>query len=132
MYLLDTNICIFLIKKKNPLLLETIKKKQTKGLFISSLTIAELEFGIQKSEQKEKNKIALIGLLSIFTIINFDNNDASAYGIIRSTLEKSGNVIGNIDMLLAAQAISRNLIFVTNNSKEFKRVPDLKIEDWTK
>jgi tRNA(fMet)-specific endonuclease VapC len=132
MYLLDTNICIFLIKKKNPLLLETIRKKQTKGLYISSLTIAELEFGIQKSQLKEKNKIALIGLLSIFTIIDFDNNDAAAYGTIRAALEKSGTIIGNIDMLLAAQAIARNLIFVTNNSKEFKRVPDLKIEDWSK
>lgn len=131
MYLLDTNICIFLIKKKNPLLLETIRKKQTKGLYISSLTIAELEFGIQKSQLKEKNKIALIGLLSIFTIIDFDNNDAAAYGTIRAALEKSGTIIGNIDMLLAAQAIARNLIFVTNNSKEFKRVPDL-IEDWSK
>ena len=132
MYLLDTNICIFLIKKKNPLLLETMRKKQTKGLFISSLTIAELEWRIQKSQFKEKNKIALIGLLSIFTILNFDNNDAVAYGVIRATLEKSGTIIGNIDLLLAAQAMSRNLIFVTNNSKEFKRVPDLKIEDWTK
>lgn len=132
MYLLDTNICIFLIKKKNPLLLETIRKKQTKGLYISSLTIAELEFGIQKSQWKEKNKIALIGLLSIFTIIDFDNNDAAAYGIIRAALEKSGTIIGNIDMLLAAQAIARNLTFVTNNTKEFKRVPGLKIEDWSK
>ena len=132
MYLLDTNICIFLIKKKNPLLLETMRKKQTKGLFISSLTIAELEWRIQKSQFKEKNKIALIGLLSIFTILNFDNNDAVAYGVIRATLEKSGTIIGNIDLLLAAQAISRNLIFVTNNSKEFKRVPDLEVEDWTK
>lgn len=132
MYLLDTNICIFLIKKKNPLLLETIRKKQTKGLYISSLTIAELEFGIQKSQLKEKNKIALIGLLSIFKIIDFDNNDAAAYGIIRAALEKSGNIIGNIDMLLAAQAIARNLILVTNSSKEFKRVPNLKIEDWSK
>lgn len=132
MYLLDTNICVFLIKKKNPLLLENIKKRLNKGLNISSLTIAELEFGIQKSEHKEKNKIALIELLSIFTIVNFDEKDAAIYGTIRANLEKSGNIIGSIDMLLAAQAISKEHIFVTNNTKEFKRVSGLKIEDWTK
>lgn len=131
MYLLDTNICIFLIKKKNTALLENLKKKLNKGLFVSSLTVAELEFGIQKSEFKEKNKISLIEFLSIFNIISFTDKDAESYGIIRAELEKRGNVIGSIDMLLAAQAISNNFIFVTNNTKEFKRVKELKLEDWT-
>lgn len=83
MYLLDTNICIFLIKKKNTALLENLKKKLNKGLFVSSLTVAELEFGIQKSEFKEKNKISLIEFLSIFNIISFTDKDAESYGIIR-------------------------------------------------
>ncbi|MBM9578654.1 type II toxin-antitoxin system VapC family toxin [Leptospira sp. 201903070] len=131
MYLLDTNICIFLIKKKNTALLENLKKKLNKGLFVSSLTVAELEFGIQKSEFKEKNKISLIEFLSIFNIISFTDKDAESYGIIRAELEKRGNVIGSIDMLLAAQAISNNFIFVTNNTKEFKRIKELKLEDWT-
>ncbi|MBK8396759.1 MAG: PIN domain-containing protein [Leptospiraceae bacterium] len=80
----------------------------------------------------KSNSVWCGGLLSIFTILNFENNDAVAYGVIRAKLEKSGTIIGNIDMLLAAQAISKNLIFVTNNTREFKRVSDLKSEDWTK
>ncbi|EQA61355.1 type II toxin-antitoxin system tRNA(fMet)-specific endonuclease VapC [Leptospira alexanderi] len=131
MYLLDTKICIFLIKKKNTVLLENLKKKLNKGLFISSLTIAELEFGIQKSELKERNKVALIEFLTIFNILSFSDKDAEFYGLIRADLEKKGNVIGSIDMLLAAQAIANNFIFVTNNTKEFKRIKELKIKDWT-
>ncbi|EMJ90496.1 type II toxin-antitoxin system tRNA(fMet)-specific endonuclease VapC [Leptospira alstonii] len=130
MYLLDTNICIFLIKKKNVVLLENLKKKLKKGLFISSLTVAELEFGIQKSELKERNKVALIESLTIFNILSFSDKDAESYGLIRADLERKGNVIGSIDILLAAQAIANNYIFVTN-TKEFKRIKDLKIEDWT-
>ncbi|EJP04227.1 type II toxin-antitoxin system VapC family toxin [Leptospira interrogans] len=131
MYLLDTNICIFLIKKKNAVLLENLKKKLNKDLFVSSLTVAELEFGIQKSEFKEKNKVALIEFLTIFNILSFSDKDAESYGIIRADLERKGNVIGSIDMLLAAQAIANNYIFVTNNTKEFKRIKALKIENWT-
>ncbi|WP_061266200.1 type II toxin-antitoxin system tRNA(fMet)-specific endonuclease VapC [Leptospira interrogans] len=131
MYLLDTNICIFLIKKKNATLLENLKKKLNKDLFVSSLTVAELEFGIQKSEFKEKNKVALIEFLTIFNILSFSDKDAESYGIIRVDLERKGNVIGSIDMLLAAQAIANNYIFVTNNTKEFKRIKALKIENWT-
>ncbi|WP_061286034.1 type II toxin-antitoxin system tRNA(fMet)-specific endonuclease VapC [Leptospira interrogans] len=131
MYLLDTNICIFLIKKKNATLLENLKKKLNKDLFVSSLTVAELEFGIQKSEFKEKNKVALIEFLTIFNILSFSDKDAESYGIIRADLERKGKVIGSIDMLLAAQAIANNYIFVTNNTKEFKRIKALKIENWT-
>lgn len=131
MYLLDTNICIFLIKKKNATLLENLKKKLNKNLFVSSLTVAELEFGIQKSEFKEKNKVALIEFLTIFNILSFSDKDVESYGIIRADLERKGNVIGSIDMLLAAQAIANNYIFVTNNTKEFKRIKALKIENWT-
>lgn len=127
----DTNICIFLIKKKNATLLENLKKKLNKDLFVSSLTVAELEFGIQKSEFKEKNKVALIEFLTIFNILSFSDKDAESYGIIRADLERKGNVIGSIDMLLAAQAIANNYIFVTNNTKEFKRIKALKIENWT-
>ncbi|EMJ64206.1 MULTISPECIES: type II toxin-antitoxin system VapC family toxin [Leptospira] len=132
MYLLGSNICIFLIKKKNTILLENLKKKLNKGIFISSLTIAELEFGIQKSEFKERNKVALIEFLTIFDILSFSDKDAESYGLIRANLERKGNIIGSIDMLLAAQAIANNYIFVTNNTKEFKRIKDLKIEDWTR
>jgi len=130
MFLLDTNICIFLIKKKSTILLDKLKKNYNKGIFISSLTLAELEFGIENSEHKEKNKLSLFEFLSIFEILPFEQSDTQAFGIIKADLKKSGNLIGSIDALLAAQAISRNLTFITNNTKEFKRVKNLKIEDW--
>ncbi len=131
MYLLDTNICIFLIKKKNQQLIEKLKQNYNKGIFISSLTLAELEFGIENSDHKEKNRISLIEFLTIFEILNFEQKDTQAFGIIKSDLRKSGKMIGAMDALLAAQSISRNLIFVTNNTKEFERIKNLSIEDWT-
>ncbi|TGK78651.1 type II toxin-antitoxin system VapC family toxin [Leptospira noumeaensis] len=131
MFLLDTNICIFLIKKKNQILLDKIKKNYNKGIFISTLTLAELEFGIQNSEQKEKNRLSLIEFLAIFEVLPFEERDTQAFGIIKADLKKSGNLIGSIDALLAAQAVSRNLTFITNNTKEFKRVKNLIFEDWT-
>lgn len=131
MYLLDTNICIFLIKKKNPLLIEKLKNYYNKGIFISSLTLAELEYGVENSDHKEKNRLSLIEFLTIFEILNFEQKDTQSYGMIKSDLRKSGKMIGAIDALLAAQAISRNLIFVTNNTKEFVRINNLRFEDWT-
>jgi tRNA(fMet)-specific endonuclease VapC len=131
MYLLDTNICIFLIKKKNQQLIEKLKKNYNKGIFISTLTLAELEFGVENSDHKEKNRISLIEFLTIFEILNFEQKDTQAFGRIKSDLRKSGKMIGAMDALLAAQSISRNLIFVTNNTKEFERIKNLSIEDWT-
>jgi tRNA(fMet)-specific endonuclease VapC len=131
MYLLDTNICIFLIKKKNPLLIEKFKKNYNKGIFISSLTLAELEYGVENSEHIEKNRLSLIEFLTIFEILNFEQRDSKAFGIIKRDLGNSGKMIGAVDTLLAAQSISRKLIFITNNTKEFQRINNLKIEDWT-
>lgn len=130
MYLLDTNICIYIIKKKPPEVLATLKKKSKCGIAVSSLTVAELEYGIEKSKVKEKNRISLIELLSIFTIIPFDDADAVKYGKIRADLERKGTIIGEIDMLLAAQAMCKKQIFVTNHIKEFVRVEGLQLEKW--
>ncbi|MFW5751751.1 MAG: type II toxin-antitoxin system tRNA(fMet)-specific endonuclease VapC [bacterium] len=130
MYLLDTNICIYIIKKKPADVLKTLKTKLKKNIYISSITIAELEYGIAKSQFPQKNKIALIEFLSIFNIIPFDDNDAVDFGEIKKELEKKGKIIGPMDLLLAAQAKSKNFILVTNNTKEFERVEGLKIENW--
>ena len=130
MYLLDTNICIYIIKKKPADVLKTLKTKSKKDIYISSITIAELEYGIAKSQFPEKNKIALIEFLSIFNILPFDDNDAVDFGKIKKELEKKGKIIGPMDLLLAAQAKSKKLILVTNNTKEFERVEGLKIENW--
>ena len=132
MYLLDTNICIFAINKRPANVLEIIKGNSKKGIYISSLTVAELEYGVENSKQVENNRIALLKFISIFNILNFDDDDAIYYGRLKSKLKQKGELIGPIDMLLAAQALSKDLIFVTNNTAEFKRVEGLVIEDWSK
>ena len=132
MYLLDTNICIFAINRKTPQLINTINKKSKHDIYISSLTIAELEFGVENSQYVEKNRVALLKFISLFRILPFDDEDAVCYGKLKTKLKKKGEIIGPIDMLLAAQALSKDLIFVTNNADEFSRVDGLKIEDWSK
>lgn len=129
MYLLDTNICIYAIKKKPIYVLEQIKEKSRLGIYISALTVAELEFGIENSTKIEENRIALLKYLSLFNILPFDDKDAIPYGKLKSRLRKEGQIIGPIDMLLAAQALSKDLIFVTNNTKEFERIENLKLEN---
>jgi len=131
MYLLDTNICIFAIKKRPEIVLKNLKEKISDGIFISSLTVAELEFGVENSQKIERNRIALLKFLSIFNILNFDDADAIDYGRLKTDLRKQGKIIGSIDMFLAAQALNKEFIFVTNNVKEFERVKGLKIEDWS-
>lgn len=132
MYLIDTNICIYAIKKQPPIVLENIKRKSKKGIFISSLTIAELEYGIENSVKKESNAVALLKFLSLFKVLCFDDSDAIDYGKLKYGLRKRGRLIGPIDMLLAAQAINKDLIFVTNNVEEFSRVEGLRLEDWSR
>ncbi|MCB1179009.1 MAG: type II toxin-antitoxin system VapC family toxin [Leptospiraceae bacterium] len=132
MYLLDTNICLYIIKKKPVEVLKILKTKLKKEIYISSITIAELEYRIAKSQFPEKNKIALIEFLSIFHILAFDENDAVHFGIIKTDLERTGKTIGPMDLLLASQAKTKQLILVTNNTKEFERVGGLKLENWVK
>ena len=131
MYLLDTNICIYAIKKKSENLLQKLSMNFEKGILISSLTVAELEFGVSNSQFPEKNRFSLLEFLSIFTILDFRESDAIPYGEIKTHLRKKGTIIGPIDLLLAAQALSNKLVFVTNNTKEFSRIENLKIEDWS-
>ena len=132
MYLLDTNICIYIIKKRPLDVIKTLKTKSKKYNYVSSITVAELEYGIAKSQFPEKNKIALIEFLSIFKILPFDDTDAVEFGLIKKDLEKKGKLIGPMDLLISAQAKSKNLILVTNNIKEFGRVEGLKLENWVK
>ncbi len=128
-YMLDTNTCIFIIKK-NENVLSRIKKIDFKEICISSITLSELEYGVAKSINYEKNKKALEDFIYNFSILSFDSDAAHEYGKIRADLEKTGSPIGSMDMLIAAHAKSQKLILVTNNTKEFIRVDGLKIEDW--
>jgi len=130
MYLLDTNICIFIINKKPVHVLEKLRSVIEQNIYLSSITVAELQFGVYNSQHVEKNRISLTEFLSPFEIISFNDIDAEHFGIIRSQLKKEGKLIGPYDMLIAAQAVARNLILVTNNKDEFLRINELKIEDW--
>ena len=128
-YTLDTNMCIY-AQKNIPQVIEKIKNNFEYGVAISSITLAELEFGVQASANVEKNTIALYKFLSIVEILDFDSNAATEYGKIRADLKRKGTPIGNMDMLIAAHAKSEDLIVVTHNTREFERVEGLKLEDW--
>lgn len=128
-YLLDTNMCIY-AQKKNPSVLETMRENFQDGLAISSITLAELEYGVQASSNPEKNTIALLKFLSIVDILPFESGAAEEYGKICADLRRKGTPIGTMDMLIAAHAKAENLIVVTHNTREFNRVADLKLEDW--
>jgi tRNA(fMet)-specific endonuclease VapC len=129
-YMLDTNICIYIIKKHPIHALNTLKKKSISDVCLSSITLAELEYGVQKSERKAQNSLALAEFLAPIEVMPFDEKAALELGKIRAFLEKKGTPIGEYDLMIAAHALSLDLIIVTNNSKEFKRVPNLSIENW--
>ena len=130
MYLLDTNVCIYIINKRPAKIIEKINSLNPSEIKISSITVAELEYGASKSEKCEMNRNALKRFLSSFEIICFDTKDAEIYGIIRADLERKGSIIGPYDLQLAAQALRWDYIFVTNNTDEFQRVKKLKLENW--
>ena len=131
-YLLDTNICIYTIKKKPAVVLKRVVSKQPGQIAISTITLAELEYGIARSHYPDRNRVALLEFLLPFTILDFDQAASAEYGHIRSSLESKGKPVGPMDLLLAAQARSHGLVLVTNNEKEFKKVEGLRIENWAK
>jgi tRNA(fMet)-specific endonuclease VapC len=130
MYLLDTNICIYIINKKPVSAVEKIKTFSPDDIKLSSVSVGELEYGVSKSADREKNRNALLKFVSCFEILSFNDSDAEVFGIIRAYLEKKGTVIGPYDMQIAAQAVSRKLILITNNIKEFSRIPQLMLDNW--
>jgi tRNA(fMet)-specific endonuclease VapC len=129
-HLLDTNICICLIKKQPESVVRQMQSKEIEQVGISTITLSELEYGVAKSQYTERNRVALLEFLTPFRILDFDQAAAHEYGHIRTFLEEKGQLIGPMDLLIAAHAIARNLVLVTNNEREFRRVPALKIENW--
>ena len=129
-YMLDTNICIYIIKKKPRKVLDTLKTLEIGDVCISTITLAELEYGVNKSQQEERNKIALINFLTPIEILPFSDSAAVIFGEIRASLEKRGQIIGAYDLLIAAHALSKNLILITNNTGEFSRIPGLSLQNW--
>ena len=129
-YMLDKNICIYIIKHKPESVYTKLKKIQPEDVCISSITYSELSYGVEKSEQTDRNRLALTLMLSNIDIEAFDAVAAEEYGDIRARLEKAGTLIGSLDMLIAAHAKALGCTLVTNNGKEFSRVEGLRVENW--
>lgn len=129
-YMLDTNICIYLIKHEPKNVINKFKSLKLGDVGISSITLAELKYGIYKSQHQKKNQDALDEFILPLEIAAFDDNASDCYGMIRAHLEKKGTPIGPLDFMIAAHAKSLGSILVTNNKKEFNRIPELIIEDW--
>jgi len=129
-YLLDTNICIYIIKKRPTEVLERLVSLDPEEVGVSSITVAELEYGVAKSSRPRQNREALLNFLAPLQILAFDDQAAQHYGKIRAYLERKGQTIGAMDLLIAAHARSLSLTLVTNNEKEFSRVPGLTVENW--
>ena len=128
--MLDTNICIAIIRQKSPQVLKRLTEHRGGEIGISWVTLAELEFGVAKSSQREKNKMALLEFVVPLEIAAFDDLAAAEYGLVRAFLESKGKPIGPLDTLIAAHARSLRCVLVTNNQREFSRVPDLLTENW--
>ena len=129
-FMLDTNICIYIIKRKPVTVINNLKNISVSDIGISTITLSELEYGVEKSQHKQQNKIALLQFLTPLEIVPYDDLAARAYGRVRHILEREGQPIGPLDLLIAAHAISLHSILVTNNEREFRKVPELKVENW--
>ncbi len=129
-FMLDTDICIYVIKRKPDSVLAHLAQLKPGQLAMSAITFAELVNGAQKSKHVEANMARLNALSEMLDIRPFDKRAALSYGSVRSSLEKKGEVIGGNDLLIASHALSLNWTLVTNNEKEFRRVEGLKVENW--
>ena len=132
MYLLDTNICIYIMKNSYPALTDRLLRCKPEDVAISSITLFELEYGACKSRWGDRTRDKLYTFLAPFNILPFDDKDAVCAGYLRALMAREGSPIGPYDIQIAAQAYSRDLTIVTRNTKEFSRILDLKVEDWLK
>ena len=129
-YLIDTNICIYVMNHRPSVVLERFRRTGVGEIGISSITASELHYGAQKSSRIEQNVRRIEEFLYPFEVLPYDEAASREYGKIRAHLEKRGQTIGPLDLLIAAHALSRGLILVTNNVKEFNRIGGLRVENW--
>jgi tRNA(fMet)-specific endonuclease VapC len=129
--LLDTNICIAIINRDDRVR-GHLERHAPSALRMSSITLAELRFGVAKSRDRKRATFNLSALLSKVIPVPFDAEATERYGELRALLERRGAPIGPLDTLIAAHALSLRWVLATNNTKEFRRVPGLKVEDWIK
>jgi tRNA(fMet)-specific endonuclease VapC len=129
-YLLDTNICIYIIKHSPSEVYDCFRKLHVGDVGVSAITYCELQFGVARSSRPEENQLALVEFLGPLEVLDFPSEAAIVFGDIRARLQRAGTPIGNYDLLIAAHALHQGLTLVTNNTKEFDRVPGLKVENW--
>ena len=132
MHLLDSNICIYILKNKYLQIQSRIEAVGIENVSVSSITVAELEYGAAKSNNPDQARSRLYEFLVPFEILDFDTKAAECYGRIRSDLERKGTPIGPLDFMIAAIALAHNATIVTNNENEFIRINDLHVENWTR
>ncbi len=130
MYMLDTDICIYIIKKRPESILKKFNKFRNQNIYMSVITLAELQYGVERSSSKKFNQKIIDDFVSHLFVVPWDNKSAIQYGKLRNSLNEKGTPIGNMDLMIASHALSQNFTLVTNNVKEFKRVPNLKYENW--
>ena len=129
-YMLDTNICIYIIKRKPQVVIDRFLRTDISEIGISSITLSELLYGVSKSSKPEQNQMALMQFMAPLEILPYGDDAAQYYGNLRVHLERQGTPIGSLDMLIAAHALSTGCTLMTNNEKEFSRIANLKIENW--
>ena len=130
LYLLDTNTCIYFLNRSSERIVSQFKKYSPSEILLSSITVAELFYGAEKSKARKKNWAVVEEFVSNFDIVPFDEKSCQTYAKTRASLEKSGLPIGPMDLLIASISIANNYILVTNNIKEFKRIKGIKLENW--
>ena len=129
-YLLDTNICIYIRKQKPISILQRFEKIEVGEVAMSAITYAELLYGVEKSVHPKKARDALVELSTLIPPLPLTISAGEHYAKTRATLEKQGKIIGNNDLWISSHALALNVTLVTNNLKEFSRVPHLKVENW--
>lgn len=132
LYMLDTNTCIAIIKNRPERVKKKLQKVAIGSVAISSIVLAELSYGVALSQKKKHNQQALDDFLDYVAILDWSARAAPGYGEIRAYLKNQGTPIGAMDLLIAAHAVMIKAVLVTDNLREFQRVPGLKLEDWLK
>ncbi len=129
-FLIDTNICIYIMNNHPREVVQKFRHVGVGNIGISSITVSELQYGVHKSKHIKENTRRLQEFLSPFEILYYGENESKYYGKIRNQLEKQGNIIGPLDLLIAAHALSNKLTLITNNEIEFNRIKSLKVQNW--
>lgn len=129
-YMLDTDICSYIIREKPIKVLQRFQSLNMEQLCISVVTYAELIYGVEHSSSKKINRSIVDDFINHLNIMEWDKTAAEQYGKIRAFLQANGNIIGAMDMMIAAHAVSQKMTLVTNNEKHLKKIPKLNVENW--